>query len=777
MRLGLLQRTFLLSSLVLGGAALAYGCTLDSEGQADPDASLGGSGGTGIGGSGGTTNEAGPDQDTPDIGSPDVPCFYPNKICDGVCVNFDDPDHGCAQGTCDPCESYPNSTSVCVNNECLPKCNDGWASCDADPTTGCETDIHSIENCGACGVLCTLPNATEQCDQGTCGIDVCDNLWGDCNNNESDGCETNLRTLEDCGSCGNPCSLTNPTCASGTCIIDNCPAGSANCNGDQTTCETNITTTANCGGCGSACTGPNVQDWSCDVVGGVRTCVIVTCAAGWENCDNVDANGCEVNRLVSVDNCGQCGGVCAGTNTQSRACINGLCDPTCNSGYEDCNGPEPGISDNGCETVVSSDVNACGSCTNVCNLPHANEVCQSGNCGIQSCESGWGNCDSNVPNGCETNLLTSPTHCGSCTNVCSSAGGTPTCNNGSCNISCAAGRGNCDGDASNGCETDLTTVTNCGACGKVCSSVHGTPSCNSGQCAIACTSGYADCDGNVDTGCEITLNTDPNHCGACPNLCSANHIPTTVCTSGVCTGACQSGYDDCNSNKLTDGCEVNLTSTPTSCGACTNNCSTNHVQTVSCSASVCDGPCSPGYADCNSNKLTDGCETGISSNVTNCGGCGKICSNNHIPTPTCSSGICNGTCAAGYGDCNSNKLTDGCETDTNTAVLNCGSCGHSCNATPAPPHASWQCQTGLCEPNCDSNFTDCDDVDANGCECPSQFNCTGGLECKCDADSDCGATGEATCNNGSGLCTCTSSGGTATPCAVGQVCDGSGGCK
>jgi hypothetical protein len=45
---------------------------------------------------------------------------------------------------------------------------------------------------------------------------------------------------------------------------------------------------------------------------------------------------------------------------------------------------------------------------------------------------------------------------------------------------------------------------------------------------------------------------------------------------------------------------------------------------------------------------------------------------------TCGGGVCNGTCNAGFADCNANKQVDGCETNLNTNVNNCGACGHVC---------------------------------------------------------------------------------------------------
>jgi hypothetical protein len=61
-----------------------------------------------------------------------------------------------------------------------------------------------------------------------------------------------------------------------------------------------------------------------------------------------------------------------------------------------------------------------------------------------------------------------------------------------------------------------------------------------------------------------------------------------------------------------------------------------------------------------------------------CGGCGIVCSANNIATPTCSNMLCTGLCNAGFADCNNNRVTDGCEVNINADPNNCGGCGIKC---------------------------------------------------------------------------------------------------
>ncbi len=125
----------------------------------------------------------------------------------------------------------------------------------------------------------------------------------------------------------------------------------------------------------------------------------------------------------------------------------------CPAGFEDCDAN----SANGCETNISSDINNCGDCDYVCPaIPHGTVGCQDSNCIVAGCDAGWGNCDSNTANGCETNILTNPSHCGSCGYVCNIPHAIEGCSGGDCYIiGCETGYANCDGNTANGCEAYL----------------------------------------------------------------------------------------------------------------------------------------------------------------------------------------------------------------------------------------------------------------------------------------------------------------------------------
>ncbi|MBP9197658.1 MAG: hypothetical protein KBF35_08325 [Saprospiraceae bacterium] len=202
---------------------------------------------------------------------------------------------------------------------------------------------------------------------------------------------------------------------------------------------------------------------------------------------------------------------------------------SCANGFVDCNGM---ISD-GCETNINTSVTNCGSCGMVCNLANAVSACSGGVCVISFCDPGFSDCNNNVTDGCEINLNTSPLNCGGCGLVCSLPNAISGCSGGSCVISfCNAGYSNCDGLTSNGCEINLnTSPLNCGGCGLVCNLPNAISGCSGGLCTISsCNTGYLNCDGVTANGCETNIFTSSSNCGSCGNVCSTGFH----CSGGTC---------------------------------------------------------------------------------------------------------------------------------------------------------------------------------------------------------------------------------------------------
>ncbi len=200
---------------------------------------------------------------------------------------------------------------------------------------------------------------------------------------------------------------------------------------------------------------------------------------------------------------------------------------------------------------LATDPENCGACGARClTVPTATATCSAGVCGL-ACNPGRGDCDGLASSGCEVDLNLDAAHCGACGDACAEvplaanqeAGG---CVAGSCQVRCAAGFGDCDGDPSNGCEADLGSERgNCGSCGRVCPlPPRGQPFCADGACAVRCDDPrFVDCNGIAADGCEEDVQTDL-HCGLCSGASvSAERIcvpaPGCVCDATEC--ACSFG--------------------------------------------------------------------------------------------------------------------------------------------------------------------------------------------------------------------------------------------
>lgn len=262
-----------------------------------------------------------------------------------------------------------------------------------------------------------------------------------------------------------------------------------------------------------------------------------------------------------------------------------------------------------------------------------------------------------------------------------------------------------------------TAVNACLSCESACSPNHvASPTCEAGICSGRCDPGWDDCNNDKGTdGCETNVESDPDNCGGCKPkgyACSRNNITKRTCAAGKCTGECDQGWNDCNGDKVKDGCEADLNNSAVHCGKCNVECSRTNC-TPMCMNGICGGICVAGHADCNKGRANDGCEQDVFTDAAHCGDCDKVCSNNHVAAPTCVMGKCSGDCDKGFADCNADKQTDGCEVDTRTDNNNCGACkmvcgmgerctGSACrsaNGTPCTQGGtclSGTCTAGLC---------------------------------------------------------------------------------
>ena len=272
------------------------------------------------------------------------------------------------------------------------------------------------------GVTCApVSNGFSFCQNGRCVIG-CINGTSLCGTT----CVDVQTDPANCGTCGNRCS-DQSKCQSGICVPA-CDTGLTLCG---STCVNTKTHGSHCGTCDYQCT-----DQGAATCGTNGTCADGVCQKYplWTQCNTYSCIDGVQHYPDSCDGLGNCS-----FNGGHSQCLTGRCSGSfcvlCNF-HTDC------PSDRWCER----DTGRCLFKRNVGATCDGAFQCQSGFC---------------VSNYC-------------CNSACVADNGTATCGHsgtsaaGTCTVTCAAGWGNCDGDTSNGCETELNEDGNCGACGVTC---------------------------------------------------------------------------------------------------------------------------------------------------------------------------------------------------------------------------------------------------------------------------------------------------------------------
>ncbi len=167
-------------------------------------------------------------------------------------------------GSCgNACKPAHADGATCATGKCDYKsCAMGFQDCDGKRDNGCESDgTTDVQNCGKCMNACstTVKNAEANCKDGKCGYGKCTGLFGDCDNDPSNGCEQSLETVDNCNGCKTACAPKNtmtPTCTGGMCGHMDCAGTFQDCDMDAAIngCESDkMTDNNNCGMCGKMC--------------------------------------------------------------------------------------------------------------------------------------------------------------------------------------------------------------------------------------------------------------------------------------------------------------------------------------------------------------------------------------------------------------------------------------------------------------------------------------------------------------------------------------------
>ena len=437
-------------------------------------------------------------------------------------------------------------------------CTDGACVCPNSATpnycgvAGCVDTATDVNNCGTCGNGCTL---AQVCQGSSCVCppgspqDFCPNV----------GCVDLQKDAKNCGTCGTVCAA-DKVCSQGACV---CPQGKTECGG---ACVDPQNDSANCAMCGKGCaTAQACRTGTCGCVSfGLTVCGdqcadLHTSTSHCGTCNKACRSGerCSSGSCV-CDSGVVCDGECKSTTDNANCGMCGKACPTgqyCSGGGCLCQGFGLTPCGDACVSLSSDEAN-CGVCGRAC---PSGQSCTGGSC---YCPSGQTYCEE--ANGC-VNLTTNASYCGTCTNACRP---TELCSSGICRCSTASNPYQIFCPSINACVDASTSTDHCGACDRRCNP---TESCALGSCR--CPSGLQQYCASQNA-CTDTYSNN-QHCGACDRACPAG----TRCSAGTCVCE-QAGQTLCDTTCY------DLMSDPRHCGTCTNSCPGNYT----CSSGQCKCP-------------------------------------------------------------------------------------------------------------------------------------------------------------------------------------------
>ena len=543
-----------------------------------------------------------------------------------------------------------------LENTCDQQDND----CDGTVDEGFDLQT-DINHCGACGLSCVLAQSAVSCEQGECSFVGCNPNFYDINQDLSDGCEygctTSSEGIEVCDAIDNDCdglvdetlNLPNPEIFNcyefGVCssTLETCSEGRWICAYPETYEQRELS----CDGLDNDCDSVIDEQLSppfADLQEGVCVGAVKDCAgeASWIEPDYLAYNGDYESDEASCD------------------ALDNDCDGLVDEGYD-----------------LQTDLNHCGQCGVVCQLPQAILSCIEGLCEFQNCQQGYYNINQDLNDGCEYACV--PTESGiercdsvdnDCDGIIDEEPSLANPNDFSCftdgvcaqtqalcqqgawtcpypqdlfeaqELTCDGQDNDCDGTVD---ETLIPPFSSlqagvCSGAVKFCAGEQGWLNPDYSQYAedyenleVSCDVIDNDCDGTIDEGFD--LQNDLANCGVCGRRCQLAQSQMN-CNQGSCEFvACSPNFYDLNQD-LSDGCEYGCTLSSGGHEVC----------------DLIDNDCD-GQADEDFDLNTD---------INHCGICGRQCEYAQA-TALCTQGECQmGACNEGHYDLNQDS-NDGCE--------------------------------------------------------------------------------------------------------------------
>lgn len=472
------------------------------------------------------------------------------------------------------------SASSCVGRTCVGSWSIAALAATIVLATACEDSPAPVVAEPECGGDSDCESG--RCEAGSCVLDSADGGELPEDTSRPDAQEDAGADTPEGGQIGDPCD-DESDCSSGFCVEVAEGNGQRVCTGfcdpNADTCPEGWVCTAVvnneadrvflcfperdflCHECSSDSDCGGLSDRCLDFIDGRfcgRACSERPCPDGYD-CLGDDDPQCQPQALV----CTSCfdpdeDGFGSGTECLGEDCneedrsVNAGAEELCNERDDDCDGD----TDEGFD--LRTDPDHCGACDARCALPFAVSICVDGACAVGSCDEGWGDCNDDPEDGCETDL-TAPDACG----TCEALGGRPGDPCGTCGqgvwLCTEPGTVVCDGDPGD------AALNACGGCGPL----NRDLGADCGTCGL----GEVACDGREATMCAGDPGPDAlNGCGGCTELLHEPGLACGVCDSGIyaCEGlelvCAGDGGDD--ARNACEGCETLPNPPGTACGRC-----------------------------------------------------------------------------------------------------------------------------------------------------------------------------------------------------------------